>query len=641
MMNDIKNNSGAITVYVVIACLFIIIIGIGAYIMVSNKQAAQLEQLNELQGAYQGNLTQEELYNNYNGGEIIPVLSEEQMLKMGSGEEIYIDGKIYTMTPEKTYVLKENWEENAEFTNKVAIVENGNGVIIKEYKVETIANKPKISKGMIPVKFDITKTENGNNGEWVICSATDPEWYSYTEKDKKWANIMLCDGKYNENAPAGTVVKEEELGSMFVWIPRYAYKITSGYHSTSGSIEIVWLKGNSYNYIDSEGNICTAKNGNEENVTTNNASYYVTHPAFTNGNTYGIFDNGEWKEEITGIWVAKFQAGFATTENDIKQKVTIPSSSTSTTTPTEVYYPMFKGRKYAYNYVSVSQCYDLSQALDDSGNPYGLTTLSNSHLMKSSEWGAVTYLSISKYGYSGGSSNKEKAKNNLSIVKYSSNVSSSPVSNPNNNSWKITAITGYSAPEGKTAQNVMQYSSVTDLKDSISGSNGISYAWNNVLNGSDVGDGTKSSTTGNIYGIYDMGGCLADYTASYINATGENDLITYGGSFAKGTSTYLATAYPYQTDLNISYATDYKDFNSAYPGFVNVFGDAIWETSSGTGNYRAWFEQILEDDSTVSEVFFVRGGHWANTDFVGLCGVFDRTGNVIFHCGFHSVLVVE
>src|SRR5699024_2443170 len=184
------------------------------------------------------------------------------------------------------------------------------------------------------------------------------------------------------------------------------------------------------------------------------------------------------------------------------------------------------------------------------------------------------------YGYSDGSSSNEKAKNNLSIVNYS-NVSASPVSNPND-TGKITSITGYSAPAGKTDQNVMTYSTASDLTDSITGSNGTSYAWNNVSGGSDTGEGTKSSTTGNIYGIYDMGGCLVDYTASYINAVGNGNLTTYGKSFANGTSTYLATAYPYQTDSSITYPTDYKDFNSTYPGFGKKFGDALWETSSGT-----------------------------------------------------------
>ena len=521
--------------------------------------------------------------------------------------------------------------EEAELADLNSYIDN-NGAPI--YDTETGANNPVLSSGMIPVKYD-TEKEN-----WVICSSTDKDWYSYSTDKKQWANVMLSDGKYYASgadvdttnktlATAGTEVAEEDLGSMFVWIPRYAYKITSGYHSnTNGGMDVKFLIGRTDKTIDNS----TVVEYNAE--TTNNYTQfpdgYVVHPAFENGESTG-YQNGEWKSEILGIWVAKFQAGIKTTENDTSQKVTTVSN---------YYYPIFKGRKFAYNYVTASQCYDLSLSLDDSGNPYGLTSSANSHLMKSSEWGAVAYLSISQYGYSDGSSSNEKAKNNLSIVN-SSNVSASPVSNPNNSSWKITSITGYSAPAGKTAQNVMTYSTASDLTDSITGSNGTSYAWNNVLSGSDTGEGTKSSTTGNIYGIYDMGGCLADYTASYINAVGNGNLTTYGKSFANGTSTYLATAYPYQTDSSITYPTDYKDFNSAYPGFGKIFGDALWETSSGTGSGKAWFGQTLEEDGGASEVFFPRGGHWGNTDGVGLCGLGDHTGGAHSACGFHSVLVAE
>ena len=521
--------------------------------------------------------------------------------------------------------------EEAELADLNSYIDN-NGAPI--YDTETGANNPVLSSGMIPVKYD-TEKEN-----WVICSSTDKDWYSYSTDKKQWANVMLSDGKYYASgadvdttnktlATAGTEVAEEDLGSMFVWIPRYAYKITSGYHSnTNGGMDVKFLIGRTDKTIDNS----TVVEYNAE--TTNNYTQfpdgYVVHPAFENGESTG-YQNGEWKSEILGIWVAKFQAGIKTTENDTSQKVTTVSN---------YYYPIFKGRKFAYNYVTASQCYDLSLSLDDSGNPYGLTSSANSHLMKSSEWGAVAYLSISQYGYSDGSSSNEKAKNNLSIVN-SSNVSASPVSNPNNSSWKITSITGYSAPAGKTAQNVMTYSTASDLTDSITGSNGTSYAWNNVLSGSDTGEGTKSSTTGNIYGIYDMGGCLADYTASYINAVGNGNLTTYGKSFANGTSTYLATAYPYQTDSSITYPTDYKDFNSAYPGFGKIFGDALWETSSGTGSGKAWFGQTLEEDGYASEVFFPRGGAWGNTANVGLCGLSDGNGDAYYHYGFHSVLVAE
>ena len=530
-------------------------------------------------------------------------------------------------------------EEQAQLADLNSYIEN-NGESI--YDTTTGANNPVLTSGMIPIKYDTEK------GKWVICSNTSIEWYDYSEDKKQWANVMLSDGKYyaegadvdttnKELATAGTEVNEDELGSMFVWIPRFAYKISSGYHNSSGAMEVKFLIGRTNKTIDN------ATIVDYNSTTTNNYTSfpegYVVHPAFKDGSSTG-YANGEWKSELLGLWVAKFQAGFATTENDTTQKVTIASSASSPTTATSVYYPVFKGRKYAYNYVSASQCYDLSQALSSDSNPYGLTSMSNSHLMKSSEWGAVAYLSISQYGYSDGSSSKEKAKNNLSVVN-SSSVSSSPVTNPNNSGWKITAITGYSATTGKASQNVMSFTSTSDLTDEVSGTNGTSYAWNNCNANSDSGNGTLSSTTGNIYGVYDMGGCLADYTASYINATGVSYLTTYGGRFATGTSTYLATAYPYQTDKSITYTTDYKDFNSAYPGFGKIFGDAIWETSSKTGSGKAWFGQTLEEDGTASEVFFPRGGNWSYTGTVGLCGLYDNGGYADYLYGFHSVLVVE
>ena len=471
---------------------------------------------------------------------------------------------------------------------KYLVEEDGN--VIYWEGGETQANAPKLATGMIPIKY------NEETGNWVICSEDDEEWYSYTTEDKKWANVMLCDGTYDESTAIGTEVEEEDLGSMFVWIPRYAYKITEGYHSSSGKLDVKFVAGAGYAYSDAEGNITQVKKGNEEGVITDTGyTDYVVHPAFTDGNKYG-YDNGEWKQEIEGIWVAKFDAGFATTDGDVKQKVS------NSTTANNLYYPIFKGRKFGYNYVTASQCYDLSLSLDDSGNPYGLNSLSNSHLMKSSEWGATAYLSISQYGYSDGTSSKEKAKNNVRI--------SSTVQNPNNTSWAITAITGYSATGGKSPENSISYSSTSDLDDVVTGTNSqTSYAWNNCDNG-DEGNGTKSSTTGNIYGVYDMGGGLAEYTAAYVNSGSTN--LSYGKSFVTGVSDHLSTAYPYNPS---SSSTDYKDFNSGYngTGWNEIFGDAIWETSAGTGTGKAWFGQTLEEDGPGEEPFFPRGGTWGDT----------------------------
>ena len=514
-----------------------------------------------------------------------------------------------------------------EYNNKKYLVTK-DGSVSEWTGTETPANAPKLSAGMIPVKYDTSK------GKWVVCSKSDSSWYNYSTDQKQWANVMLSDGKYTTaTAKIGTQIDEKDLGSMFVWLPRYAYKITSGYHSGAGAIDVQFVGGTSYTYVDKNGEIKTAKNGNEDGVITSSGyTDYVVHPAFTDGsknttkyNTETNYQNGEWKKEISGIWVAKFQAGIYTTEDDTNKTVKIKSSQNNQNGST-VYYPVFKGKKYAYNYVSASQCYDISQALDDNGNPYGLNSGSNSHLMKSSEWGAAAYLSISKYGISNGTSAKEKGKNNLSTITW--DIASSKSSGiahpnkPNDTENYLTAITGYSVANGKTGENAMSTESYTaetlktlisKLKDTVSGTNSKpSYAWNKVASNSTEGDGTTSSTTGNIYGIYDMGGCLADYTASYVNASSGN-LSNHGGSFATGESTYLATAYP-----ATACTTGVYDFNNAYPGFSKIFGDAIYETSSGVGSEQAWFGQTLENDQNNGEVFFPRGGSWVNTALFGL-----------------------
>ncbi len=486
-----------------------------------------------------------------------------------------------------------------------AITNNGEVV----FDTVSGANKPALTKGMIPVKWDTSKEK------WVICSKNDAEWYNYNEDKKQWANIMLCDGKYDDSADIGTEVEEEDLGSMFVWIPRFAYKITKGYHDNSeGGIDVKFLVGKTNKTVDNEQIV-------EYNETTTNnytkfPDGYVVHPAFKDGKDTE-YRNGEWKSEILGIWVAKFQAGIKTTDKDKDTKVTSSSEING------YYYPVFKGRKFGYNNINISNCYNLSLALTDDKNPYGLTSSANSHLMKNSEWGAVAYLSMSQYGYSGGNvtTSTEKARNNLDI--------NGTAKHPNNSNLVIYGITGYSAPGPKTERNSQNFISVSET---LTNTVGNSTAWTVVNTGTDTGAGTKSSTTGNIYGVFDMSSGLAEYLAIYINNL---DDVENGKSFANGKSSYLATAYPKESTTN-------TDFNSTYKAGIinNIYGDAVWETSKNVGINATWFENAIEDDSYSNENFIIRGGSWWNFT-PGICGLSDSNGHADNDYGFRSILVVE
>lgn len=167
----------------------------------------------------------------------------------------------------------------------------------KENK-SSYANRPEISTGMTPIKFELPTDEQ--MGTIIETTVNDSNWYDYgtTYRTKKWANIKTEDG------------------SMWVWIPRYAYKI----NSSNQTIDIVFLIGTSDYYLDDENNLQKAVRATASNSSPNTkGTQYVVHPAFTD-ETSITFKNGGWDEEISGIWIAKFEAGYASGNNQAQVK---------------------------------------------------------------------------------------------------------------------------------------------------------------------------------------------------------------------------------------------------------------------------------------------------------------------------------
>ena len=121
-----------------------------------------------------------------------------------------------------------------------------------------------------------------------------------TESDSNWYNY---DVNYWANA-------KTEDGSMWVWRPRYAYRINEETQTT----EVVFLRGTSDNYYDAEGNVQTAKRAKTETDVIDTTEGFTVHPAFTNESSIN-YRNGGWNKELEGIWVAKFEAGYASGNN--------------------------------------------------------------------------------------------------------------------------------------------------------------------------------------------------------------------------------------------------------------------------------------------------------------------------------------
>ena len=192
-----------------------------------------------------------------------------------------------------------------EATEKAAKKEN-NDLLEIEMKVNnSIANIPNLKEGMIPVKW------NETNKTWEVANKnnTENDWYDYSTSSKKWANVVTVkencsNGKTRTDylsAGVGTPIPEDDITTMFVWIPRYSYYVKSGYHTNAngtGEFEIKFLVGTSDKIIDALEGQDTAIRSSETNK-----EKYVVHPAFTADTNLG--GTGE---EITGFWVGKFES---------------------------------------------------------------------------------------------------------------------------------------------------------------------------------------------------------------------------------------------------------------------------------------------------------------------------------------------
>lgn len=209
-------------------------------------------------------------------------------------------------------------------------------------------NVPKLKSGLIPV--------NWVNNEWTETTIENWEYnYNSVAQEKqttvegngngKWANAITSDG------------------SIYVWIPRYTYKIISGEDDDVSSWNSVILE----NSDEEKGKIEIMFSHGIIDYT----SYgYKKHPAFTFG-----------EKEIEGFWIAKYEASRNDATSDSEGKGTKPMS---------------KPNVKSWLNMNVSNMFSYS---------YNLNRNLESHMLKNMEWGAVAYLTnaIGKIPYNNNS----------------------------------------------------------------------------------------------------------------------------------------------------------------------------------------------------------------------------------------------
>lgn len=102
-----KSQKGAITLVVLITMLFLTAFLMSMYIGLANKAQTSAETTKQIQEKYNNIEEANAIYDSYFAdSDIIPIYTREHLEKIGSGEPITINGKIYTFSPTAYYTLK-------------------------------------------------------------------------------------------------------------------------------------------------------------------------------------------------------------------------------------------------------------------------------------------------------------------------------------------------------------------------------------------------------------------------------------------------------------------------------------------------------------------------------------------------------
>ena len=422
------------------------------------------------------------------------------------------------------------------------------------------ANEPILDTNMIAVYYDeiseVWKKADSTNME------KDYQWYDYS--NKMWANsvtVTEASRTTYQNASPGTEIAMEDILTMQVWVPRYKYKVWN--YNADGTvtsepqeIEVVFESGtSSTGEIECTDTISGTDGAKSESCKINNVectdstcnNKYYTHPAFTFG-----------EEEIEGFWIGKFE--LTGTIDNITTKPNLNSIRSQ----------------------RVGDFETNIMAMNDSGNQYGLSTTTDTHMIKNMEWGAVAYLSHSKYGTCTSETCTEIGINN-------------------NNEY----ITGCGASAGSSSST--------------------------TCNSYDTELGQNASTTGNIYGVYDMSGGAYEYVmGNMVSPDGttmmSGDSSSYNSGYTgivydKGSYTSYIGEYSYPEE---KYYDKYSYGTRNSQRIRSKLGDGIKEVLNTSS--RSWYSDYSRLAYSLSP-WFNRSGYCHNGSLAGAFNSYSNLGS--------------
>ena len=252
-----------------------------------------------------------------------------------------------------------------------------------------------------------------------------------------------------------------------------------------------------------------------------------------------------------------------------------------------------------YGFISNATAYNATGELTGDTNNF------DTHIIKNMEWGAVAYLTQSKYG---------RCTDGVCSEIYI------------NNSVRLDGDTWYDTYTGRSggtvgggvsnkAYGTHSYDDYVINDDNTKG--------NRARN-----SGIGASTTGNIYGIYDMSGGLWDRAMGNMAADG-------GGFYAGGAGTWSTGLYPTLKYYDrYTYGTTYNDADAYKRGKLGDATKEILKAARDNGGWHSdysWFPRF-------SYPWFSRGGLASHGSYAGVFGFIRSWGTAFSHDGSRVAL---
>ena len=247
--------------------------------------------------------------------------------------------------------------------------------------------------------------------------------------------------------------------------------------------------------------------------------------------------------------------------------------------------PTIQPNQTSLSSINVSTMFSTAQKLS--------TANGDAHMLKNTEWGAAAYLAQSQYGRNG---------TEISVNQCSS------------------FITGAGRGIGTGTDNPIWNSKYSLTKDTIKGTE---QEYNGKI-------GKLSSTTGNVYGIYDMSGGAYEYVMGMYQDSNGNIHTGYTTSSNSGFNGYLNDGTQKTDGVDLPESKYYNLYTTK--NNTNI-GDALYETSGWNADYSIFVGS--------SGPFFKRGGYCDYTSFAGVFLFSSGSGDSDSDYGFRVCLAVK